>query len=110
MRSAYEHRSGMAKMLFDQEILNVPQCLSTDGVSMFHGSKSDIAKRLTTYSYLSISSRVCDSAMIIEMSPIIRAKAFSSSGAACFSDFAVILYYEVMKLASSYDRIDVVFD
>ena len=110
MRSACEHRSVMAEKLFEHEILNVPQSLSTDGVSLYHGSKSDIAKRLQTYSQETIPGRECNSAIVIEMSPIIRAKAFSSSGAECFSDFAVLLYYEVMKLASSHERIDVVFD
>ena len=59
-----EQRPIMAKLLFDHEILNVPQSLSTDGVSMYHGSKSDIAKRLKTYSQETISNRKS----VVEMS------------------------------------------
>ena len=74
MRSACKHRPVMAKMLFDHEILNVPQSLSTDGVSLYHGSKSDIAKRLKTYSQETIPDRECNSAMIVEMSPSLEEK------------------------------------
>ena len=46
------------------------------------------------------------------MSPIIRAKAFSTHTGSLtnFGEFAVLVYYEVMKHASNYDRINLVFD
>ena len=45
------------------------------------------------------------------MSPIIRAKCFSLLDIIlCFSDLAVVLYYEVLRLGSDYERIDLVFD
>ena len=45
------------------------------------------------------------------MSPIIRAKCLSlPENISCFNDVAVILYYEVLKQGSGYDRIDAVFD
>ena len=49
-------------------------------------------------------------ALVLEMSPIIRAKSCSSSGIECFADFAVIIYSNVMKLCHGYDRVDLVFD
>ena len=45
------------------------------------------------------------------MSPIIRAKCFSLLDIIlCFSDLAVVLYSEVLRLGSDYERIDLVFD
>ncbi len=44
------------------------------------------------------------------MSPIIRAKSCSAGSIECFSDFAVIIYHQVMKLSHGYARIDLVFD
>ena len=52
----------------------------------------------------------CESAIIIEMSPLIRAKCFASKDIACFSDFAVLIYYKVLKLGAAHQRIDLVFD
>ena len=52
---------------------------------------------------------VTQSVLVVEMSPIIGAKAFSFD-LQCFSDLAVIIYHEVMQLASGYDRVGAVFD
>ena len=43
---AREHRSEMALELFKGELMNIPHSLSPDGVSLYHGTKSDISKRL----------------------------------------------------------------
>ena len=52
------------------------------------------------------------SAIVVEMSPLIRAKAFATHTGSLtnFGEFAVLVYYEVMKHACNYDRIDLVFD
>ena len=52
------------------------------------------------------------SAIVIEMSPLIWAKAFAKhiGSLTNFGEFAVLVYYEVMKHAWNYDRIDLVFD
>ena len=44
------------------------------------------------------------------MSPTIRAKCFTCRDIVCFSDFAVLIYYEIIKLAGNHNRIDLVFD
>ena len=51
-------------------------------------------------------------AMVVEMSPLIRVKAFATHNGSLtnFCEFAVLVYDEVMKYASNYDRIDLVFD
>ena len=44
------------------------------------------------------------------MTPVIRAKGFTLPGnISYFNDLAVVLYDEVLKLGSGYDRIDTVF-
>ena len=107
MKSACEHRPDMALELFENEIMNIPQSLTPDGVSLYHGTKADIAKRFESEE--NIPEKEGKSAIILEMSPIIRAKA-CSSGIECFSDFAVIIHHHVMKLSHGYDRIDLIFD
>ena len=44
------------------------------------------------------------------MSPIIRAKCFTCRDIVCFSNFPVLIYYEIIKLAANHNRIDLVFD
>ena len=52
------------------------------------------------------------SGIVVEMSPLIRAKAFATHAGSLtnFGEFAVLIYYEVMRHASNYDRIDLVFN
>ena len=95
MRSACEHRPDLAKAIFSNEIMNVPQSLCKDTESMFHGAKSETTKRLTDAVVDSIPKGVGKSAIIIEMSPLIRAKSLSRD-IVYFSDFATMIYYEVM--------------
>ena len=80
---------------------------------MYHGAKSEITKRFNSATSVVLPlDGECKSAIVIEMSPLIRAKAFAThtSKLADFSEFALLIYYEVMKHASNYDRIDLVFD
>ena len=72
MKSACEFRSDMALELFEGEIMNIPHSLTPDGISLYHGNKADIAKRLNSDE--SIANQDGKSAIILEMSPIIRAK------------------------------------
>ena len=50
--------------------------------------------------------------IVVEMSPITRTKVFPAHTGSLtnFGEFAVLVYYEVMKLASNYDRADLIFD
>ena len=48
MKSACEHRAQMALELFEGEIMNIPHSLTPDSVSLYHGNKADIAKRLNS--------------------------------------------------------------
>ena len=50
--------------------------------------------------------------IIIEMSPLIKAKVFATHDGIStdFGEFAVLVYYEVIKNASKYDKIDLFFN
>ena len=52
------------------------------------------------------------SAIIIEISPLVKAKAFATNDGIStdFGEFAVLVYYEIMKNASKYDKIDLFFN
>ena len=85
--------------------------LSSNPVSLYHRTKSDIINCLPNATITLERHTECKSAIIPEMSPIIRAKCLSlPENISCFNDVAVILYYEVLKQGSGYDRIDAVFD
>ena len=88
--------------------MNIPQSLTSDGVSLYHGNKADIAKRLTTS--VSLPEQYGKSAIILEMSPSIICAKSCSSGVECFSDFALIIYDHVMKLSQGCNCIDLILD
>ena len=59
MESACSNRPDIALEVFSKEILDVPQSLSTNGVSLYHGKQSDISNRLTSQEQ--IPGRECQS-------------------------------------------------
>ena len=52
------------------------------------------------------------SAIVVQMSPLIRAKAFATHTGSLtnFVEIAVLVYYQVIKQASNYHRIELVFE
>ena len=109
MRNACEHKPEIAKIVLGNEILNAPQSLDKNYNTMYHGWKSESAKRFSKYSINEIPKNAEKSAIIIEMSPLIRAKCSHKAGMTCFSDLAIILYYEIMRLGFDYNRIGIIF-
>ena len=103
----------MAEHLFEHEIKNIPQSLCKDGIELFHGSKVEISKRFNSPTSMMLPHDQEDkSAIAVEMSPLIRAKAFAThvDSLTDFGGFALLVYYKVMKLASNYHRTYLVFD
>ena len=97
--------------MFEFELNDLPYSLSSNPVSLYHGTKSDITNRLPNATTTLEHHTECKSAIILEMSPIIRAKCLSlPENISCFNDVAIILYYKVLKQGLGYDRIDAVFD
>ena len=89
----------------------MPYSLSSDSILVYCGTKSDIIIRLSNALASHHIHTKCRSAIILEMSPIIRAKCYSlPDNVSCFNDLAVDLFYEVLRLGSGYDRIGAVFD
>ena len=105
LKSACEYRPDMALELFDGEIMNASQNLTPKGVSLYHSTKFDIAKRFNSQD--GTPELEGKSALVLEMSPIICPKS-CSSGRECFSDFVVIIYHHIMS--HGYNCIDLVFD
>ena len=68
MKSACEHRPDMALELFTNEVMNIPQSLTPDGVSLYHGTKSDISKRFESDE--SIPEKEAKSAIVLEITGI----------------------------------------
>ena len=68
-------------------------------------------KRIPSFSLPYLPNKKCNAAIIIEMSPGIRAKCASvTSNVDCFSDLALMIFCHVQSLTSSFDRVDLVFD
>ena len=82
MNSACEYRKDLAKELFEQEINNIPQSLCVDGkngIELYHGSKSEITKRFHSPTSVVLPYELeAKSSIVIEMSPLIKAKAFAT--------------------------------
>ena len=77
---------------------------------MYHGLKSELTKRFSKYSINKIPKNAEKSAMIVEISPLIRAKCSQKTAMTSFSDLVIVLYYEIMRLWFDYNRINIVFD
>ena len=108
MRSAIEYHPELSNIIFTYEILGIPQSLAVAYDKMYHGTKSDIKKRFVSQKEVSLIPTRSKSAIVIEMAPLIHSMSFIESSS--FSDFALILYRQVIKLARGYQRIDIVFD
>ena len=82
MNSVCEYRKDLTKELFEQEINNIPKSLCIDGkhgIELYHGSKSEITKRFHSPTSVVLPYELeAKSSIVIEMSPLIKAKAFAT--------------------------------
>ena len=46
IRCAANTRTSHGMIVFEKELLDVPQSLSTDGINMYHGQKADLSRKL----------------------------------------------------------------
>ena len=106
MQSACQYGPNMATTIFNHEILNIPQSLCTNNISMYHGAKSDILKKFSR----NCNSQVPLYAIIIEMTPVIRAKCSNFGDISCFSDLATLLFHHIENLGSTFARVDLIFE
>ena len=70
--SAIEYRKDLSTTVFDFELNNVPYSLTSNLSSLYHGTKSDIINRLQYATIILDHQTEVKSAIILEMSPIIR--------------------------------------
>ena len=110
MRSACQYRPNMATTIFNHEILNIPQSLFTNNISMYHGTMSDILKKSSSHFNSQVPLYASNSAIIIEMAPLIRAKCSNLGDISCFSDLATLLFHHIENLGSTFARVDLIFD
>ena len=66
--SAIEHRQDLSRTVFEFEFQDVPYSLSSDPISMYHGTKSDIMIRLPNAPASHHLHTKCKSVIIFEMS------------------------------------------
>ena len=91
--SAIKHRQDLATTVFEFELNDVPYSLSSNPVSLYHGTKSDIINRLPNATTTLEHHTECKSAISLEIHPIVRAKCLSlPENISCFNDVAVISY------------------
>ena len=116
MNSVLEHRKTVAEELFEHEIKNISRSLCKDGkngIELHHGIKAKITKRFNSPTSVMLPhDQEGNSSIVVKMSSLITAKAFAihTCSLTNFGEFAVLVFYEVMKHASNYDRIDLIFD
>ena len=95
--SACESRRILAKEVFQHEINNIPQSICVfgkRGIELYHGSKSDITKRLPSpTSTAPVYDPEAKSSIVLEMSPMIKAKAYSTqaSNPTNFGEFSLVI-------------------
>ena len=106
LRSAYRFRTHLAVSLFSSEIFGYAKSIASDSLTLYHGTKSDILKRMKLSSKWIIPND--KSSIVIELSPIIKAK--SSPSCTTFSDFAAIVYRTILYHSKGYKGLDVVAD
>ena len=95
LRSAITYRRQHAKMLFSSEIYGYSQSLSSDGLDIYHGTKSSILQRFNTSTFKLTSE---SSAIIIELSPMLRKVNHTGT----FEDYSTRIFDEIKRLSSSY--------
>jgi len=103
LRAAITYRRQHAKILFSSEIYGYSQCLSSDSLDMYHGTKSSILQRFNTATFKPTSA---SSAIIIELSPMLR----KINHTGTFDDYSTRIFDEIKRLSVSYSRVDVVCD
>ena len=77
---------------------------------MFHGRMSDILKKFSSHCNSQVPLYASNSAIIIEMVPVIGTKCSNLGDISCFSDLATLLFHHIVNLGSIFARVDLIFD
>ena len=106
LMKAGETRSELVENLLHTEIFEVPQSLSVNQYSLYHGTKSHITSQFRTISKPSF--HLTKSGKVVELSMLLLKKRVS--WVKSFEDYARFLYHVILKSAEPYSRFDIVTD
>ena len=106
LKKAGETRSELIENLLLIEIFEIPQSLSANQYSLYHGTTSHVTRQFCTISKPSF--HLTKSGIVIELSMLLRKKRVS--WVKSFEDYARFLYHVILKSAESYSRFDIVTD
>ena len=106
LMKAGETRSELVENLLHTEIFEVPQSLSVNQYSLYHGTKSHITSQFRTISKPSF--HLTKSGIVIELSMLLRKKRVS--WVKSFEDYARFIYHAILKSAEPYRIFDIVTD
>ena len=93
--------------MFQQELFGTAQSIVEDVCSLYHGTKSDILKRLENIPEPSISGS-SNNAILFELSAFIRVKTYSNCKN--FNEFALLLYYHFSKPSEGGNPCEIISD
>ena len=107
IKSSYQFRREEVYNLFKEELFQRAYSISEDENTLYHGTKSDILKRLnsTKKSNLNPKNR---NAIIFDLSATVKSK--SKSNCLTFDDFTNYIYRIKMFMSKNYERCEVVAD
>ena len=106
LKKAGETRSELIENLLLIEIFEIPQSLSANQYSLYHGTKSHVTRQFCTISKPSF--HLTKSGIVIELSMLLPKKRVS--WVKSFEDYARFLYHIILKSAASYSRFYIVTD
>ena len=108
LRAACVAQQEHAEIFFESEIFDIAQSISTDNRSLYHGSKSDILKRLEKETQPKIHGN--NSTLVVDLSVIV--KITGQQTFRTFKEFATNVYKHIMSSGVEFTakRIDIVAD
>ena len=95
----------MTVKLFEGGLQGVAHSIAEDDFRLYHGTKSTMKDHFNKCPEPDTNEQ---STTIVELSPIVFK--YSETQVDTFNDFAVLLYYRIMELGYSDERIDIVCD
>ena len=106
LKKAGKTRSELVENFLRTEIFEIPQSLSANQYSLYHGTKSYVTSQFRTISKPSFN--LTKSGIVIELSILLGKKRVFQVKS--FEDYARFLYHVILKSAEPYSRFDIVTD
>ena len=107
IKSSYQFRREEVCNLFKEELFQRTHSIAEDDNTLYHGTKSDILKRLNSTEKPNLNPKNRN-AIIFNLSAIVKSK--SKSNCLTFDDFANYIYRIKMLMSKNYERCEIVAD